>query len=94
MGLGIAANLAKALGGSVWCVSHGNTVAIGPGGEGSVPGLYFPGTAVCMRLPITSDSRVRLCTVLPQEKGDGLLRYAPGDGLWSDEDDNGENLLW
>ena len=84
-GLWIAANLAQALGGTIWCISHSHSVAVSRAGICHTNGLYYPGTIVCCRLPVPPEA-----TVLDtQLYGCGLgkpARWNSLDGRYCDDD--------
>ena len=90
MGLWIAANIVKALSGHIWVVSMGSAIDVSVKGIESVSGMYFPGTVVCMRFPV-SDKVISGDDVF----GNGSkqpTRWTPGDSWWYEGSD--DEVLW
>lgn len=90
MGLWVAANVVRALGGHIWVVSRGNAVDVSESGTQCIPGMYYPGTVVTMRFPVT-DKAVSGDDVF----GNGscrIARWTPDDSWWYEGSD--DDVLW
>lgn len=90
MGLWVAANVVRALGGHIWAVSRGNAIDVSTSGIQSVSGMYYPGTVVTMRFPVTSK------TISGDDifgnGSDQVARWTPSDSWWYEGSD--EDVLW
>lgn len=91
VGLSISERLAKALGGIVWCVSHGNAVEIRDGVTKTIDGLYFPGTIVTVRLPVPCDAVINESDLFDGGE-DRPMRWSPQEGRYYEDEDDWE--LW
>lgn len=65
MGLTYAANLARAVGGKMWVVSRNSALEVSKDGVETMDDLYYPGTLVSLRLPISLDAVVLASQVFP-----------------------------
>lgn len=90
MGLWATANIIRALDGRIWSVSLGHAVEVSPTGTSALPGMYYPGTIICMRFPVT-DKEITGDAVL--RNGElSPVRWSPSDS-WSYEG-NDDDVLW
>ena len=90
MGLWTAANVVRVLGGNIWAVSKSCGIDVSESGTFPVNGLYFPGTLICMRFPVT-DTEVSERDVLGTGS-DLPVRWSPSDGWHYDGED--DDILW
>lgn len=91
VGLSISAGLAAALDGVIWCVSHGSAVEIRGGKTTVVDGLYYPGTVIVVRLPVTDDAVVNESDLF-DGGAERPMRWNPRDGRYYDSESDWE--LW
>lgn len=90
MGLFITAKVAKVLGGHIWTISYDSAIEISGHGTHALSGLYYPGTVICMRFPL-SDRTITRGEVFDDGSKD-TLRWTETDGLYTEEDDG--IILW
>lgn len=90
MGLWIAANIVRALGGRIWAVSRENAIEISPEGSKSFGGMYFPGTIICMRFPVTN--RVITGDEVFGNGNQSAMRWSPSESWWYEGSD--DEVLW
>ena len=90
MGLWVAANVVRALDGHIWVVSRESAVDVSASGVHPLSGMYYPGTIVTMRFPV-SDKTVSGDDVF----GNGRIetaRWTPSDSWWYEGSD--DDVLW
>ena len=90
MGLWVAANVAKSLCGHIWVVSKNSAVDVSASGVQLVSGMYYPGTIVTMRFPV-SDRTVSGDDVFGNGRTDAA-RWTPHDSWWYEGND--DDVLW
>jgi anti-sigma regulatory factor (Ser/Thr protein kinase) len=85
MGLFITSRVAKALSGHVWAVSYSSAIEISDSGTRTLSGLYYPGTVICMRFPL-SNKIVTRDEVFDDGNKD-TLRWTETGGFYAEEED-------
>lgn len=90
VGLWVAANVVRALDGYIWVVSKNNAVEVSASGTRCVPNMYFPGTIVTMRFPV-SDKVVSGNDIFGNGRSEAT-RWTPHDSWWYEGSD--DDVLW
>lgn len=94
MGLNVAANVTMALNGRLWAVSHGYSVRITEKGTESTSGLCYPGTVVCMKLPLQPGKTILESSIFEGGRDEPLL-WSATEGFYFESDSNGaDGVLW
>lgn len=89
MGLYVTANVARAVGGDIWCVSRNQALHISSAQTSPLHGLYYPGTVIVMRVHDTGKV-LHESDVWP-DGGDGIARWSVTEGGAYTEE---EGILW
>ncbi len=94
MGLTLAMRTTTALGGQMWIVSRKEAIEVTEVGASAVRGLYYPGTVVSLRLPVSHSSTILESQIFP-EGNDVPVSWSAAEGvypLWDEGADDG--ILW
>lgn len=95
MGLNIASKFTRALKGYLWVVSQNSAAVISSCGFKKIPGLFYPGTVVCMKLPLQSSAKILESEIFEGGRNEPLLWSIEEGGFHCKSDISGDDhVLW